>query len=36
MNTLPGLTKTSLAPKAVAEEGLSFSQLIDKIIKYSL
>ena len=36
MNTLPGLTKTSLMPKAAAEEGLSFPQLIDKIIKYSL
>ena len=36
MNTLPGLTNTSLAPKAVAEEGLSFTELIKKIIRYSL
>jgi len=36
MNTLPGLTDTSLAPKAAAEEGLSFSSLIKKIIEYSL
>ena len=36
MNTLPGLTNTSLAPKAAAEEGLSFAKLIKQIIRYSL
>jgi len=32
INTLPGLTKTSLAPQAAAVAGISFSQLLDKII----
>jgi len=36
MNTLPGLTNTSLTPKAAAEEGLSFAELIKKIIRHSL
>ncbi len=36
LNTLPGLTKTSLIPKSAAEVGLSFSDLLDKIIEYSL
>ena len=34
-NTLPGLTKNSLLPKAAAEAGLSFSQLLDHIISNS-
>jgi len=33
INTLPGLTKTSLFPQQAAAAGLSFSQLIDKIIE---
>ena len=36
MNTLPGMTTTSLVPKSVAKVGLSFNQLIEKIIKLSL
>ena len=36
MNTLPGMTKTSLVPKSVAKVGLSFNELIEKIIKLSL
>ena len=34
-NTLPGLTKNSLLPKAAASAGLSFSQLLDHIISNS-
>lgn len=34
-NTLPGMTKNSLLPKAAAEAGLSFSQLLDHIISNS-
>jgi len=36
INTLPGLTSTSLLPKAAKADGISFEQLIDRIIKNSL
>ena len=36
INTLPGLTSTSLLPKAALADGISFEQLIDRIIKTSL
>ncbi len=36
INTLPGLTNTSLLPKAALADGISFEQLIDRIIKTSL
>ena len=36
LNTLPGLTKTSLIPRSASAKGLSFSNLLDKIIEYSL
>ncbi|MBC5996315.1 D-alanine--D-alanine ligase [Romboutsia ilealis] len=36
LNTLPGLTKTSLIPRSAAAKGLNFSVLLDKIIEYSL
>lgn len=36
LNTLPGLTKTSLIPRSAAAKGLNFSGLLDKIIEYSL
>ena len=36
LNTLPGLTKTSLIPRSTAAKGLNFSDLLDKIIEYSL
>lgn len=36
INTLPGLTSTSLLPKAAKADGISFEQLIDTIIKTSL
>lgn len=35
-NTLPGLTSTSLIPKAAASVGLSYENLIDEIIRVSL
>ncbi len=35
MNTLPGMTKTSLVPKSVAKVGMSFNELIKNIIKLS-
>ncbi|KKS27065.1 MAG: D-alanine-D-alanine ligase [Candidatus Yanofskybacteria bacterium GW2011_GWC2_41_9] len=36
INTLPGLTPNSLLPKAAQSAGLSFPQLIDKIIETAL
>lgn len=36
INTLPGMTENSLFPKSAAAYGLNFSQLLDKIIEYSL
>ena len=36
MNTLPGMTSTSLLPKSVNVEGMSFISLIKKIIELSL
>ncbi len=36
LNTLPGMTKNSLFPKSAAAVGMSFSQLLDCIIQYSL
>ncbi|MFT5874778.1 MAG: D-alanine-D-alanine ligase [Clostridium sp.] len=36
INTLPGMTENSLFPKSSAAFGLSFSQLLDKMIQYSL
>lgn len=36
LNTLPGLTKTSLIPRSAAAKGLNFNDLLDKIIEYSL
>ena len=35
-NTLPGLTANSLLPKAAKAAGLTFSQLLDKVIESSL
>lgn len=35
-NTLPGLTNNSLLPKAASVAGLTFGQLLDKIIESSL
>lgn len=36
LNTLPGMTATSLFPKSVAEVGISYSDLITRIIDESL
>lgn len=36
LNTLPGMTKTSLIPKSAKARGMEFSELLDKIIEYSL
>jgi D-alanine-D-alanine ligase len=35
-NTIPGMTPTSLLPKAAAAAGISFSQLMDKLVAYAL
>jgi len=36
VNTIPGMTPTSLLPKAAATAGYSFPQLLDKLIGYAL
>jgi len=36
VNTVPGLTSTSLLPKAAKAAGIGFEQLCSKIIEYSL
>lgn len=36
VNTLPGMTETSLVPKSAAAKGISFNQLIEKLIELSL
>lgn len=36
VNTLPGMTETSLVPKSASATGMSFTQLIEKIIQLSL
>lgn len=36
INTLPGMTSTSLVPKSAAAAGMSFRALIDKILELSL
>ena len=32
VNTIPGMTETSLLPKAAAEAGLSFNELVMQIL----
>jgi len=36
VNTLPGMTDTSLVPKSATAKGVSFKELIEKLIKLSL
>ena len=36
VNTLPGMTETSLVPKSAAAIGMSFNQLIERLIELSL
>jgi D-alanine-D-alanine ligase len=36
INTLPGMTSTSLVPKMTKAVGISFEELVDRIVKISL
>jgi len=36
VNTLPGMTATSLVPKAAKSVGIDFSELVDRIAKLAL
>ena len=36
INTIPGMTKTSLAPESAKVHGLSFSDFLDKLIEFNL
>jgi len=36
LNTLPGMTKNSLFPKSANAVGISFAELLNLIVKYSL
>lgn len=36
INTIPGMTETSLVPDSAKHIGISFSQLVDKIVKLAL
>lgn len=36
INTIPGLTPMSLFPKAAKAMGISYSHLLDNIIKYAI
>jgi D-alanine-D-alanine ligase len=36
VNTLPGMTRNSLLPKEAKMMGMSYSQLLDKIIDLAL
>ena len=33
INTIPGMTPTSLAPEAANQAGMNFSQFLDKLIE---
>jgi D-alanine-D-alanine ligase len=35
-NTIPGMTPTSLLPQAAEAAGISFSELLDRLIELSL
>jgi D-alanine-D-alanine ligase len=36
VNTIPGMTPTSLLPRAAAAAGISFAQLLDRLIALAL
>lgn len=36
VNTLPGMTKESLIPKSAKAKGMEYSELLDKMIEYSI
>ena len=35
-NTIPGMTATSLLPQAAAEAGISFTELLDRLIELGM
>ncbi|HPT99211.1 MAG TPA: D-alanine--D-alanine ligase, partial [Armatimonadota bacterium] len=35
-NTIPGMTETSLLPRAAASVGISFPSLVERIIAHAL
>jgi D-alanine-D-alanine ligase len=35
MNTLPGMTETSLVPKSAAAQGLSYADFLDQLVTLS-
>ena len=35
-NTLPGMTSTSLVPKAAKQAGIDYVELVDRIVRLSL
>jgi D-alanine-D-alanine ligase len=35
VNTLPGMTETSLLPKSAAQEGMGFDELVQELIDAS-
>ncbi|HKC04833.1 MAG TPA: D-alanine--D-alanine ligase family protein [Patescibacteria group bacterium] len=36
INTIPGLTSASLLPKGAKEQGITYPELLDRVIKYAL
>jgi D-alanine-D-alanine ligase len=36
LNTIPGMTATSLAPQAAKAAGMKFSEFLDKLIEYNI
>ena len=36
LNTIPGLTETSLVPRAAQAAGISFPDLLDRLIQFAL
>jgi D-alanine-D-alanine ligase len=36
INTIPGMTKVSLAPEAAKTAGIEFSDFLDKLISFNL
>ena len=36
INTIPGFTKISMYPKLMAEYGIGYTELIDKLVDYAL
>lgn len=36
INTIPGMTQTSLVPQAARQAGISFSQLLDRLVRLAL